>query len=77
MRKRLMSGCWTQLSLKVVQAEQFHSEEIEQEPVIYVVLSQSFLGRLVRIYYQPLFAYCEHTFFQQQYVCKQKDKNTE
>ena len=56
-----MSGCWTQLPLNVVQAEQFHSEEIEQGPEIYVVLSQSFLGRLVRIYYQPLFAKGSHT----------------
>ena len=32
--------------MKVVQAEQFHSEETEQQPEIYVVLSQSALGRL-------------------------------
>lgn len=41
-----MSGCWTGLSLKGVQAEKFHTDKIEQEPEIYVVLSQSVLDRL-------------------------------
>lgn len=41
-----MSGCGARLSLKVVQAEQFHNEGTKQQPEIYVVMLQSALGRL-------------------------------